>query len=155
MTATRVTLGAISLSNWSHFPISGASKELKPVMLPPGRARLWTNPWPTGSITSTKTIGIVRVCCSRAATAGVLLARSASSDRPTNSVAWVLKRVGSFAAKRFVDPDILALDPTKMLQHLGKGRYECRTGRIVFGVRHQHANAASLLGPLCVPNERQ
>jgi hypothetical protein len=40
MTVTRVTLGAISLSNCSHFPNNGASGALNPVMLPPGRARL-------------------------------------------------------------------------------------------------------------------
>ena len=34
---------------------------MKPVMLPPGRERLSTKPWPTGSVTSVKTIGTVRV----------------------------------------------------------------------------------------------
>ena len=42
MTATRVTLGAISLSNSSHFPPMVYSAIMKPVALPPGRARLST-----------------------------------------------------------------------------------------------------------------
>src|SRR5262245_21373969 len=41
-TAARVTRGAMSLSNSSHFPVMEYSKLLKPVMLPPGRARLST-----------------------------------------------------------------------------------------------------------------
>ena len=39
-TATRVTFGAISLSNSNHFPPIEYSKLVKPVTLPPGRARL-------------------------------------------------------------------------------------------------------------------
>jgi hypothetical protein len=51
MTATRSTAGAISLSICSHLlPISD-SKLVKPVMLPPGRARFSTKPPPTGSET--------------------------------------------------------------------------------------------------------
>ena len=47
MTATRVTLGAICLSSSSHFPLMLYSKSMKPVALPPGRARLSTKPAPT------------------------------------------------------------------------------------------------------------
>jgi hypothetical protein len=46
----------------------------KPVMLPPGRARLATKPCPTGSLTLAKTMGMVWVACLSAATIGVLLA---------------------------------------------------------------------------------
>ena len=49
-TATRVTRGAISLSSSSHFPLMLNSNEVNPVALPPGRARLSTQPPPTGSI---------------------------------------------------------------------------------------------------------
>jgi hypothetical protein len=41
-TATRVTEGAISLSNSSHLAPMLYSKFMKPVTLPPGRARLST-----------------------------------------------------------------------------------------------------------------
>jgi hypothetical protein len=49
MTATRFTLGAISLSSSSHFPAIPNSYMVNPVALPPGRARLATKPAPTGS----------------------------------------------------------------------------------------------------------
>src|SRR6516165_3507585 len=39
MTATRVTRGAISLSSSTHFPLRLNSDEVKPVALPPGRAK--------------------------------------------------------------------------------------------------------------------
>src|SRR5262249_19811945 len=39
-TATRVTRGAISLSNSNHFPLMPYSNRRKPVVLPPGRAKL-------------------------------------------------------------------------------------------------------------------
>ena len=44
---------------------------MKPVTLPPGRGKLATKPLPTGSETAAKTIGMVRVCCSKVAVAGV------------------------------------------------------------------------------------
>ena len=62
--ATRVTPGAICLSSSSHFPLRPYSNEVKPVALPPGRARLSTKPAPTGSTTCTNTMGTVRVACS-------------------------------------------------------------------------------------------
>ena len=58
---TWVRPGAASLRSCSHFPIREYSRLLKPVMLPLGRARLWTNPCSSGSETVTNTIGIVRV----------------------------------------------------------------------------------------------
>ena len=65
---------------------------VKPVMLPPGRAKLATKPCPTGSLTTEKTIGMVRVACFSAAMTGV---RAASGDNvgcePTSSFtrAWI------------------------------------------------------------------
>jgi hypothetical protein len=60
-TATRVTPGAISLSNSSHFAPMAYSNTVNPVVLPPGRARLLIKPAPIGSITPANTIGTVRV----------------------------------------------------------------------------------------------
>jgi hypothetical protein len=40
MTATRLTLGAMSLSSSSHFPLKPNSDDKNPVALPPGRAKL-------------------------------------------------------------------------------------------------------------------
>ena len=45
----------------THLPPIGNSKLVKPVILPPGCARLLTKPLLTGSITCTNTIGMVRV----------------------------------------------------------------------------------------------
>jgi len=61
MTATRFTLGAISLSSSGHLALRLYSNCTKPVALPPGSARLSTMPEPTGSGTSANTIGMVRV----------------------------------------------------------------------------------------------
>ena len=61
MTATRVTLGTASFSSCRRLAISSGAWIVRPVMLPPGRPRLATNPGPTGSPTVVMTIGIVRV----------------------------------------------------------------------------------------------
>ena len=64
ITAARVMRGAISLSSSSHFPLMLYSNAVKPVALPPGRAKLETKPAPTGSTTFANTIGTERVACS-------------------------------------------------------------------------------------------
>ena len=52
----------VSLSNSSRLPASTDTIVVNPVMFPPGRARLSTNPFGRiGSVTSIKTIGIVLV----------------------------------------------------------------------------------------------
>ena len=60
-TTARLILGASCLSSSNHFPLMLYSKLVNPVALPPGRARLWTNPAPTGSVTFSITTGMVRV----------------------------------------------------------------------------------------------
>ena len=86
-TATRVTPGAICLSSSSHFPLMPYSNCVKPVALPPGRARLSTKPAPTGSGTIANTIGTVRVACSNGPTAEPPVARMTSGASATNSAA--------------------------------------------------------------------
>jgi hypothetical protein len=76
MTATRVTLGAICLSSSSHFAVMPYSKRIRPVALPPGRARLLTKPAPTGSGTTANTMGTVRLAWRRGATDALPSARS-------------------------------------------------------------------------------
>ena len=76
------------------------SKIVKPVALPPGRARLATKPAPTGSTTCTNTIGTVRVACSNGPTTGRLLARTTSGASATNSAACLRKRSASPAPHR-------------------------------------------------------
>jgi hypothetical protein len=60
-----VTLGAIRLSNSSHFPLM-YSTERNPVVLPPCRAKLSTKPAPTGSAAYVNTMGTMRVVCNNA-----------------------------------------------------------------------------------------
>src|SRR5262245_28677311 len=81
-------LGAICLSHSSHFPPIIYSKLVKPVALPPGRARLCTQPAPTGSGTFTITIGMVRLACSTNAGATPPTATSTSGASATNSAAF-------------------------------------------------------------------
>src|SRR5262249_62258895 len=72
ITATCAREGATSFSNPNHLPPISGSTELKPVMLPPGRAKFETKRCPTGAKTSTNTSGTVRVACCRAAVTGEL-----------------------------------------------------------------------------------
>src|SRR5215472_16090926 len=60
-TAARVAAGAICFSSSSHFALKLYSNCRKPVEFPPGCDRLSTKPDPTGSGTTTNTIGTVRV----------------------------------------------------------------------------------------------
>ena len=61
--ATRESFGIVSLSNSSRLPDKSGETVLSPVMFPPGRARLATNPRPTGSPTVVVTIRMVLVAC--------------------------------------------------------------------------------------------
>src|SRR4029453_3893421 len=50
ITPTREALGPVWGTIWGHFPLKFVpTANESPVMFPPGRARLWTNPEPTGS----------------------------------------------------------------------------------------------------------
>jgi uncharacterized protein (DUF2237 family) len=62
---------------------------IKPVALPPGRARLETNPCATGSMTLTNTIGTVWVTCCKAPITGLAEARITSGLSATNSAAYL------------------------------------------------------------------
>src|SRR6516225_1019691 len=67
ITATRVTVGASSLSSSSHLALIPNSNCVKPLALPSGRPRLATRPAPTGSVALTNTIGTLRLTCCSAA----------------------------------------------------------------------------------------
>ena len=85
-TATRVIPGTVSLSNSSRFALSSGVMPLMPVMLPPGRARLATNPSPMGSESSAMIMGMVLVARFAAHDAGPN-AMSTSTLLATSSVA--------------------------------------------------------------------
>src|SRR5256884_7598246 len=85
--ATRVMFGAIRFTNSSHLLAIEGSKVVKPVRLPPGRAKLWTTPAVTGSLTCTNTVGVVRVISLTATAMGVELAKITSDRKSSNSLA--------------------------------------------------------------------
>jgi hypothetical protein len=72
-TATQTALGNSSCSSPSRLATTSGPKILKPVALPPGRARLATRPSLTGSSPTPNTIGI-SVVAALAASAAALLA---------------------------------------------------------------------------------
>ena len=152
--AARLTRGAISLSSSSHLPVIVGSIIVKPVALPPGRARLFTKPLPTGSATTTKTTGIVRVCCSIDAVGGVFCVTmrsgfsamssiadrcliSASSSAPQRKSSWILRPS--------VHPSFWS--PSRNAAHVSL------KFRVALGMRHQYADAPHPLGLLRMRRE--
>src|SRR5215471_10786372 len=60
-TATRESLGTISFRSSNRLPLISGARVDSPVIFPPGRARLVTDPWATGSTSPAMTMGIVLV----------------------------------------------------------------------------------------------
>src|SRR5206468_8403424 len=80
---TRVSSGSASFKSWSRLGLSSTPRYVMPVMVPPGRARLWTMPAATGSDTPEKTIGMSGIGdqnCVRAAASG--------ENRPIREGRW-------------------------------------------------------------------
>src|SRR5262245_7741788 len=107
--------GAISLSSSSHFPLMPYSNAVNPVALPPGCARLATNPAPTGSMTFANTIGALRLACCSAATLA-LEDRQNDVRRKSNQFGRVCARaVRTDPKPANVDPHVAAVDPAQLL----------------------------------------
>src|SRR5262249_25655079 len=102
--AARVTAGAISFSNSSHFPLRPYSNAVNPVALPPGRARLSTNPAPTGSGTVTNTTGTTRVACSSGPSVLLPVAKITSGESVANSAAYLRVSLASPLDQRISTP---------------------------------------------------
>jgi hypothetical protein len=100
MIAARLRPGAISESSSSHLPPSEASLVAKPVTFPLGRSSRATTLLATGSLTFTKTIGIVRISRWTAVVAAVSLVRMMSGCEPTNSCASARIRLMSEPVQR-------------------------------------------------------
>jgi len=71
---------------------------LNPVMFPPGRARLWAKPRPTGSPVPSITTGIVVVAFLTASTSAVVAHRNTSASERINRVTSPGNLSGSFSA---------------------------------------------------------
>ena len=145
--------GISPLSSSSHFAPMPYSNVRKPVALPPGRARLSTYPAPTGSGTSTKTTGTVRVICSNGPAAVLPLGRITSGASATSSSACLRMR-GVGAGPAGVDPQVAAVGPTQSLQLLQERVVARLPFRIVRPVWHEHADTAHPLARLRARGER-
>ncbi len=135
------------LSSSSHFPLRPYSNALNPVVLPPGRARLATDPAPTGSMTFANTIGTLRVIRCNATTFALAEARMTSGPSPTNSSADRLRSASPPTSQRVSIRRLRPSVPAQFLQPV----QECReTGLhfpIIRSTGHKHADAPfGLLG---------
>ena len=129
----------MSRTSWSHLLPMVASKLIKPVALPPGRARLCTKPVPIGSDTATKMTGTLGVVCRISVIAGVIKVTISSGPRASNSCASARRPARSPAARtsmRTFWPSIQPSAPSPPLsaREIGGGP------RIVGVEPHQHAD---------------
>src|SRR5215831_12680222 len=145
MKPTRESAGAISFNTPSHLPTIAGSKNTKPVMLPPGRAKLSTYPAATGSETPTKTMGIARVSRDSAASCPAKQANSTFRRRKHE-----LGRVGASALVIAPDPACVDADVAALAQ---RGD-DLAPERILRVEGHQHADAPRLFRLLRARRER-
>jgi hypothetical protein len=138
-------IGGDFLQELQPFAQDRRIERAESIQVAAGLREALNRPSPTGSSTNRKTIGIARVWCCSGNTAGGVLARITSGDRPTSSAAYVLKRVGLFAAKGSRaghsyprsnrDGPTPAKTPPPMAEPLGR-----------FREREQRADAMNALG---------
>src|SRR5262245_15932291 len=144
----------MSFSSPNHFPIISYSKLVKPVTLLPGRARLATKPWPTGSATRTNTIG--RDVC--------LPPQGGDRERTTcyDHLCWQpnqFSRVGAHLVEigtgvSIIDLNVMAGHPSDRLESLTQRLKIKLCIRIVLSYAQQHADASHPLALLCAHRER-
>ena len=127
---------------------------MKPVTLPPGRARLSTKPAPTGSATTANTIGTVRVACSNAATAALPCGQDDVRRERDQFRRVSANAVGIACGPASIDPHIAAVGPAQLLQPLQERRDAGLRFRIVRGCGHEHADAPHPLALLRARRER-
>src|SRR5262245_31539213 len=135
----------MSFSSPNHFPIISYSKLVKPVTLLPGRARLATKPWPTGSATRTNTIGRMFV------------------SRCYDHLCWQpnqFSRVGAHLVEigtgvSIIDLNVMAGHPSDRPESLTQRLKIKLCIRIVLSYAQQHADASHPLGLLRARRERQ
>ena len=153
-TATRASLGRVSLRSWSCLArISGVSCWLRPVTLPPGRAKLATSPVFTGSVALTMTIGIV-VVARLAASAGAWEEATITSTLLPHEVGGHLgEALGAALGPAVLDDDVLAFDVTQLFQAFRERRGDVCGGRRRRG--HQYPDAASLRRRLGIGGDRR
>src|SRR5215813_2439549 len=101
-TATRESLGTISFRSSNRLPLISGARVDSPVIFPPGRARLVTDPWATGSTSPAMTMGIVLVAslAARVAPPPPPVTITSTFNR-TNSAARAERRSSSPSACRY------------------------------------------------------
>ena len=117
----RVLWGTVSLRISSRLPGSSSPRKLKPVMFPPGCARLATNPCPTGSAGGGHH--------DRDRARGVLGRTDRGGSLGHNHVHWEPDQLGRLVAETLFAPlriavlnnDVLALDIAELAQPLLEG----------------------------------
>jgi hypothetical protein len=152
MTAARVTRGAISFSKSNNFPFSPYSLEEKPVVLPPGRARLSTRPLPTGSGATANTIGTVPARppqgpCGSTVAGNNHIGRERDQFRRVFAIL-----LGIVPAPAIVDRQIAAL--TQFPQRLLERCLIRLPYRIIHRGQHQHADTPHSLALLPARRKR-
>src|SRR3954451_14401824 len=148
MTATRVTPGGVRLSSSSRFAPIPNSAVVKPVALPPGRARLSTKPAPTGSGVCTNTMATVRLGRLQGPHDG-----TAGGDDHVRRERDQLRSVfvdvfGIASAPTGVNPHVAAVYPPQLLQALPEGGDAGQRFDIVRSQTREHADAPHALALL-------
>src|SRR5262245_36603667 len=152
-TATRIRPGAICLSNSNHFALRLNSNDMKPVALPPGRAKLSTYPAPTGSLTTVNTIGTVRVDSNNGPTLEAPPARMTSGASAPSSAECLRISVMLGVAQRVSIRRFCPM-PQPNGQPLQERSEAGLPYRIVGECRQEHADAPYPLALLRVRHER-
>jgi hypothetical protein len=143
------------LSTSSHLLLRPYSNIRKPVALPPGRAKLATKPVPTGSTTTTNTIGTVRVACSNGREGRSARTSQDCIRRKCGQFDRVLANVvGIGRGPAGVDPQVAAVGPPQRRQSLVKRPNAGLIFRIVRGRGHEDTDAPHPLGLLGARRER-
>ena len=127
---------------------------MKPVALPPGRARLSTKPAPTGSTTIANTIGTVRVACSNGPTVEVPVARMTSGASATNSAACLRMSAALVVAQRVSMRTLRPMVQPNCSSPCRNAPTQALTFRIVRGCGQEDADAPHPLGLLRARRER-
>src|SRR5262249_9497989 len=151
--ATRFTPGAISLSSSNHLAPMPYSNSMKPVALPPGRARVSTKPAPTGSANHEHD----RHGTGRLQQGPRGCAANSQDDvgRECNQFRCVsANALGVARAPTDVNPSIAAVDPARLRERLRERQDVGLLCRIVRRKGCEHPDAPHPLTLLCACRER-
>src|SRR5215469_11477030 len=150
----RTFRGAISFNISSILPKTESSMNVNPVMLPPGRARLSTNPNPTGSDTPGITMGIVRDICIRIGMTRPSYRNDHIGLRAHQSCCVGSNAIHVVGSPMLVEFDITALDPSRFSQCITQSLDMSSVLGVVLGIGHQNAHSAHRLGLLRARRQR-